>query len=64
MSTLPAYDRVLTDFTDAWKRATALPGEPHWDEDLCIPCESAPPTSVGLFDPIPMPRDPYAPEEA
>jgi hypothetical protein len=53
VSTLPAYDRVLTDFTDAWKRATALPGEPHWDEDLSIPCERIPTDVIGWNDPIP-----------
>lgn len=40
-------------FSDAWKRATALPGEPHWDEDLSIPCEAPPPDRVAWCDPIP-----------
>jgi hypothetical protein len=40
-------------FRDAFKRATALPGEPHWDEDCSIPCERLPADVIGWNDPIP-----------
>lgn len=40
-------------FTDAWKRATALPGEPHWDEDFSIPCDLPPSDRIAWCDPIP-----------
>jgi hypothetical protein len=45
-------------FRDAFKRATALPGEPHWDEDLCIPCECPPCDRIGWNDPIPEEMNP------
>jgi hypothetical protein len=54
----PASILSRDGFADAWKRATALPGEPHWDEDLSIPCEAPPSAMVGLFDSIPLPANP------
>lgn len=32
---------------------------PWEDDDLIHPDDRMPPTRVGIFDPIPMPRDPY-----
>lgn len=51
---MSALGDILTrdGFSAAWLRAVALPGEPHWDEDLSIPCERPPSGVVRLCDPI------------
>lgn len=50
----PPLDAIFgPGFRDAFARAVALPGEPHWDEDLCIPCEVPPSDRIAWCDPIP-----------
>ena len=90
MTTLPAYDRVLSEFDkprstgtlqDQGFRFVCLNGECDWKHPAEIPAgavdctdmdddefadfmfdvkpeDREPPTTVGIFDAIPMPRDP------
>jgi hypothetical protein len=60
MSTLPKYDAVLRDFHSEWRKQEAQDGLLYEPGD-CFVCEEdlEPPVLVGMFEPIPMPRDPY-----
>jgi hypothetical protein len=57
MSTLPKYDAVLRDFHSEWNKQEAQNGI-CCDDDVCLE-DREPPTTVGISDEIPMPRDPY-----
>lgn len=49
------YKQLIRDAdTEQWEAENGI----CCDEDVCAE-DREPPTSVGIFDPIPMPRDPY-----
>jgi hypothetical protein len=55
--TMSAYDAVLRNFTEEWRKQEAEHGI-CCDEDVA-PEDREPPTTVGISDAIPMPVDPY-----
>jgi hypothetical protein len=55
--TIDLYDKVRRDFDAMFRKQEAENGI-CCDEDVAAE-DREPPTTVGIFDAIPMPRDPY-----
>jgi hypothetical protein len=54
---LHLYDKAMADFNRMFRKQEAENGICS-DDDVCEE-DREPPVLVGMFDPIPMPRDPY-----
>lgn len=55
--TIDLYDKVRRDFDAMFRKQEAENGICS-DEDVCAE-DREPPVLLGMFDPIPMPRNPY-----
>jgi hypothetical protein len=55
--TIDLYDKVRRDFDAMFRKQEAENGICS-DEDVCLE-DREPPVLVGMFEPIPMPLDPY-----